>query len=98
MKLLTILNRTVIGYLWLINLLNTLSTDACGPIVLVSLVNNWPWPHHSNIASYSPEMLLDSISESVHLQNFLHDPLDLACFACQHACVLCTKWACILLS
>ena len=25
-----------------------------GPVVLVCLANNWPWPDHSNIASYGP--------------------------------------------
>ena len=58
---------------------------ACGPIVLVCLVNNWPWPDHSNIASYGPEMFSDSISESVNLQNFLggmpSDPPRFVCFA-----------------
>ena len=44
---------------------------ACGPIVLAHLDNNWPWPDHSNIVSYGPEMFSDSISDNVNLQNFL---------------------------
>ena len=44
---------------------------ACGPIVLACLDNNWPWPDHSKIVFYSPEMFSDSISDNVNLQNFL---------------------------
>ena len=30
----------------------------CGAIVLVCLANNWPWPDHSNIASFGPVLEL----------------------------------------